>query len=158
MKQAEEGFASFYATHHAAIWAYLVRLGAPHALASDLAQDTFVRWLERDGAGFDGSARAYLYRIALHLFIDHARRSKREVAWDGVTEIAAPASSDDVIPQHVWSRLTMRERQLLWLAYAEGFTHDEIASITQLASDSIRVLLSRARARFQALQEDGSDA
>ena len=46
--QAEEGFASFYATHHAGIWAYLVRLGAPHALASDLAQDTFVRcaWTE----------------------------------------------------------------------------------------------------------------
>ena len=63
-----------------------------------------------------------------------------------------------MIPQHVWARLTMRERQLLWLAYAEGFTHDEIASITQLASDSIRVLLSRARARFQALQEGRSDA
>ena len=91
--QAEEGFASFYATHHAGIWAYLMRLGAPHALASDLAQDTFVRWLERDNTAFDGSARAYLYRIALHLFIDHARRSKREVAWDVAADVTAPNSS-----------------------------------------------------------------
>jgi RNA polymerase sigma-70 factor (ECF subfamily) len=43
----------------------------------------------------------------------------------------------------------------LWLAYAEGFTHDEIAAITGLAPDGIRVLLSRARARFQALQNEG---
>jgi RNA polymerase sigma-70 factor (ECF subfamily) len=156
---AEEDFASCYATHHAAIWAYLARMGASPTLASDLAQDTFVRWLEREVSGFDGNARAYLYRIAQHLFIDHARRSKREVAWDAAMELAAAdTDATAVIPRHVWARLTLRERQLLWLAYAEGFTHDEIASITQLASDSIRVLLSRARARFQALQEEHGDA
>lgn len=152
-----QDFASFYAAHHAGIWAYLLRLGASSALASDLAQDTFVRWLERD-ARFEGSARAYLYRVALHLFIDHARRSKREVAWDSVAEVADTQTPGERIPPHLWKRLTLRERQLLWLAYAEGFTHDEIAAITQLASDSIRVLLSRARARFQALQEEQPDA
>jgi len=47
---------------------------------------------------------------------------------------------------------------LLWLAYAEGFRHDEIAAITGLAPDGIRVLLSRARARFVALQEEKRDA
>jgi len=156
--QPEAGFASFYAAHHAAIWAYLARLGATPATASDLAQDTFVRWLERDMATVQDKPRAYLYRIALHLFIDHVRRSRREIAWDAVTEIAAPeADTSSVIPQRIWSQLTLRQRQLLWLAYAEGFSHDEIAGITGLGSDSIRVLLSRARARFQALQEERGD-
>jgi RNA polymerase sigma-70 factor (ECF subfamily) len=157
--QAEDGFASFYAAHHAAIWAYLLRLGATPAVAADLAQDTFVRWLERDVAKRQGNARAYLYTIALHLFIDHVRRSKREVAWDEATELAAPdTEARDGIPHRVWSRLTLRQRQLLWLAYAEGFSHDEIAAITGLAADGIRVLLSRARARFLALQEERADA
>ena len=157
--QGEEDFASFYAAHHAGIWAYLARLGASSAVASDLAQETFVRWLERDASEFRGSARAYLYRIALHQFIDHVRRSRREIAWDAVTEIAAPeADTSSVIPQRIWSQLTLRQRQLLWLAYAEGFSHDEIAAMTRLAPDSIRVLLSRARARCQALMEEHGDA
>ena len=156
---ADAGFASFYAAHHAAIWAYLARLGATPATASDLAQDTFVRWLERDATKVQDNPRAYLYRIALHLFIDHVRRSKREIAWDAVTEIAAPETeTPGVIPHRIWSQLTLRQRQLLWLAYAEGFSHDEIAGITGLGSDSIRVLLSRARAKFQALQEEHGDA
>jgi RNA polymerase sigma-70 factor (ECF subfamily) len=33
----------------------------------------------------------------------------------------------------------------LWLAYAEGYSHREIAEITGLASASIRLLLFRAR-------------
>ena len=163
--EVEADFASFYAAHHAAIWAYLARLGASPAVASDLAQDTFLRWLERDTAKVQDNARAYLYRIALHLFIDHARRGKREVAWDAVAEVAltehTTAESTDtigVIPPRIWSQLTLRQRQLLWLAYAEGFSHEEIAGITGLAADSIRVLLSRARSRFQALQAaDGNE-
>ncbi|KGQ20150.1 RNA polymerase, sigma-24 subunit, ECF subfamily [Lysobacter dokdonensis DS-58] len=153
-----DGFASFYAEHHAKLWAYLVRMGASHALASDLTQETFVRWLERNDAAFEGNARAYLYRVALNLYFDHARRGKREVAWDAVTDVAAATPGDAEIPQHVWRRLTTRERQLLWLSYAEGFTHDEIASITHLAAGSIRVLLSRARARFKTLQEEHDHA
>ena len=108
----DAGFASFYASHHAAIWAYLLRLGATPATASDLAQDTFVRWLEHDVAKVREHPRAYLYRIALHLFIDHGRRNKREVAWDAVTEVAAPeVETAGVIPQRIWSQLTLRPRK-----------------------------------------------
>ncbi len=48
-----------------------------------------------------------------------------------------------------------RDRQLLWLAYAEGYSHREIADITGLAVASIRLLLFRARrkiARFLRAQ------
>jgi RNA polymerase sigma-70 factor (ECF subfamily) len=157
----EQGFASFYATHHPRLWAFLVRMGASPAAASDLAQDAFVRWLERDNASFEGSAQAYLFRIAQHLFIDHVRRNRREVAWDSELEDVMSTDAqagDDGFPRDAWARLPLRQRQLLWLAYAEGFRHDEIAAITGLAPDGIRVLLSRARARFVALQEEKRDA
>jgi len=44
-----------------------------------------------------------------------------------------------------------RYRQLLWLAYAEGYSHREIAEITGLASASIRLLLFRARHKIARL-------
>ena len=47
-----------------------------------------------------------------------------------------------------------RERQLLWLAYAEGYSHREIAEITGLASASIRLLLFRARRKIARLLTD----
>ena len=47
-----------------------------------------------------------------------------------------------------------RERQLLWLAYAEGYSHREIAEITGLASASIRLLLFRARRKVARLLTD----
>ena len=150
----DEGFEAFYAAHHAGVWAYLLRLGATHAMASDLTQDAFVRWLERDAwAPKDVGARAYLYRIAQNLYVDQCRRQRRETAWDDGQESAA-ADDAEPFPTKIWARLPQRQRQLLWLAYAEGFSHGEIAAITGLAADGIRVLLSRARAKFQQLQNE----
>jgi len=155
MRDGEEGFAAFYADHYPGVWAYLLRLGAEPALASDVAQETFVRWLERKPAVIVGSARAYLYRTALNLYIDQYRRRRREIAWDAEVEESTasfPDEGPDSLSMPVWSRLSARQRQLLWLAYAEGFSHDEIAAITGLAAEGIRVLLARARSRFAMLQ------
>ena len=44
------------------------------------------------------------------------------------------------------ARLRPRDRQLLWLAHAENYSHREkFAEITGLAVTSIRLLLFRAR-------------
>jgi len=51
------------------------------------------------------------------------------------------------------ARLRPRERQLLWLAHAEGYSHAEIAGITGLATASIRLLLFRARRHMMRLIE-----
>jgi RNA polymerase sigma-70 factor (ECF subfamily) len=55
-------------------------------------------------------------------------------------------------------RMRPRDRQLLWLAYAEGYSHREIAAITGLASASIRLLLFRARRKIaRLLRENAAD-
>ena len=55
-------------------------------------------------------------------------------------------------------KMKPRERQLLWLAYAEGYSHREIAAITGLATASIKLLLFRARRRIAALLDAGGGA
>jgi RNA polymerase sigma-70 factor (ECF subfamily) len=51
-------------------------------------------------------------------------------------------------------RLKPRDRQLLWLAYVEGFSHREIAAVTDIHEKSVRVLLLRARERMMQILRD----
>ena len=145
-------FAATYAEQHRPVWAYLVRLGATKTLAEDLAQEVFVKWLNHAQSPDEPrQARAFLFTAATRLLIDRWRRERRFVSWDAAApvESVAPAA-DGMISGGAWAALTQREQQLLWLAYAEEFSHAEIADITGLAPASIKVLLSRARARLKA--------
>ena len=49
------------------------------------------------------------------------------------------------------AQMRPRDRQLLWLAHAEGYSHREIAEITGLREGSVRLLLYRARRKIARL-------
>jgi RNA polymerase sigma-70 factor (ECF subfamily) len=51
-----------------------------------------------------------------------------------------------------------RERQMLWLAHAEGYSHREIAQVMGLSTASIRLLLFRARRKIAALLRTSTSA
>jgi RNA polymerase sigma-70 factor (ECF subfamily) len=53
------------------------------------------------------------------------------------------------------ARLKPRERELLWLAYAQGSSHREIAEALGLKTGSVKLLLFRARRRLAALLRGG---
>jgi RNA polymerase sigma-70 factor (ECF subfamily) len=145
-------FAAIYAEQHRPLWAYLVRLGATRTAAEDLTQEAFVKWLTHAHSPDEPKqARAFLFTAATRLLIDRWRRERRFEPWDETVPVEAVApAGDGMISGDAWTALTQRERQLLWLAHAEEFNHDEIAGITGLASGSVKVLLSRARARLKA--------
>ena len=72
----------------------------------------------------------------------------------------APAESSepeqrDLDVVRVFSELKPRERALLWLAYVEGNSHADIAESLRLGRGSIKVMLSRARARLRDLLKSG---
>jgi RNA polymerase sigma-70 factor (ECF subfamily) len=48
-------------------------------------------------------------------------------------------------------QLKPRERSLLWLAYAQGCSHEEIAAALGVKTASMKALLHRARRRLLAL-------
>src|ERR1700761_7716041 len=70
-----EEFAAFYERSARPLWAYLARVSGNAALADDLLQESFLRFLGADHPT-DGevSARRYLFRIATNLMRDHWRR------------------------------------------------------------------------------------
>jgi RNA polymerase sigma-70 factor (ECF subfamily) len=148
-------FACFYATNQARLWAYLRRLGADPSQAQDIAQDAFMRWMESPAASWPAErARPYLFAIASNLLTDAWRRRRYEVSWDDELHGESTEEANLVaIPQAAWRVLSRRQRQMLWLAYAEQFNHQEIASVCGVAVASVRVLLARARARLATAME-----
>lgn len=156
-----EAFAGFYQRSARALWSYLARVSADPALADDLMQESFVRFLTADHPN-DGevAARRYLFRIATNLLRDHWRKP-RTTPIDEIPEerlAAAPHSDAQSILDPAMAQLRPRDRQLLWLAYAEGYSHREIAEVTGLASASIRLLLFRARRKMAQLLREQPNA
>ena len=154
-----EAFAAFYSRSARPLWAYLARVSADPSLADDLMQESFVRFLcaARPDDG-EVAARRYLFRIATNLLRDHWRRP-RQASIEQIPEeffaVSTSAQSDSrVLLGPALAQLRLRDRQLLWLAYAEGYSHREIAEVTGLASASIRLLLFRARRKIAALLRD----
>jgi RNA polymerase sigma-70 factor (ECF subfamily) len=62
-------------------------------------------------------------------------------------------ASDGELVARTFARLTRRERALLWLAYAQGSSHKEIASCLGVRTASVKLLLFRARRKMAALLE-----
>jgi RNA polymerase sigma-70 factor (ECF subfamily) len=159
-----EQFAAFYARSARQLWAYLARVSRDPALADDLAQESYVRFLcatvPQEG---EVAARKYLFKIATNLLRDHWRKpqsSSIEEVPEGLFEARCRAGQTEsqVMLGPAMAQMRPRDRQLLWLAYAEGYSHREIAEVTGLGSASIRLLLFRARRKMANLLRKGGEA
>ena len=150
-------FAAFFREVAAPLLGYLRRLGASQALAEDVAQDAFEGLVAKGGLHWDAlRARMYVYRSASNGYIDACRRRKPEVDWDSLPEQgdqAIDTVADELFTSPAWHALNARQRQLLWLAYAEEFSHREIASICGINENSVRVLLFRTRDKLKNAME-----
>lgn len=147
-----DAFTAFYERTARPLWAYLARVSGNHTLADDLLQECYLRFLSARIPEDEPACRRYLFRIGTNLLRDHWRRPNLTAIDDLVQEPAAPPDhirTETIDAQQVLSSafpsLRPRERQLLWLAYAEGASHREIAQITGLRETSIRLLLFRAK-------------
>jgi RNA polymerase sigma-70 factor (ECF subfamily) len=160
----DEAFAGFYERSARSLWAYLARTSGDPALAEDLMQESYVRFLSAAGSPShlhegEVACRRYLFRIATNLLRDHWRRP-RATSIEEVPEnfFARPGhatqSDSQMTLGPALAKMRPRERQLLWLAHAEGYSHGEIAEVTGLASASIRLLLFRARRKIARLLVD----
>ena len=159
-QMTEEAFRVFYDQTARPIWLYLARTTGDDRLADDLLQETYYRFL-RTRANFesDDHRRHYLFRIATNLVKDQWRRLRPSVV--DLDEVSAVTAAEDVNVgdgalrrmelTRALDQLKPRERTLLWLAYAQGFSHEEIASQLGLRTGSLKALLFRARRRLATL-------
>jgi len=156
LRMDEETFRGFYDRTARMLWAYLRHLTGSADAADDLLQESYYRFLRADATlATEALRKSYLFRIATNLAHDRFRRERRlpELVSDEREQAAGENTSRPDTRLHLaeaFSGLTPRERSLLWLAYAEGSSHQEIAARTGLRTGSIKSLLYRARRRLAA--------
>jgi RNA polymerase sigma-70 factor (ECF subfamily) len=151
----EQAFYGLYARTARSLRAYLGRVTGNRPLADDLLQETYFRFLRSSFNSDDEShQKNFLYRIATNLMRDHFRRPKREVGEVPEVGVEENISREVERRSDVGEALALlgpRDRAMLWLAYVEGSSHEEIAASLGLKPSSIRSMLHRARQRFAAI-------
>jgi RNA polymerase sigma-70 factor, ECF subfamily len=159
----EDTFRAFYDRTARPLWVYLSRITGSRDAADDLLQESYYRFLRAD-AQHEGEAhrRNSLFRIATNLARDGRRRGSRAYlvalpgGADGSTELAAATDVAGDAERRTdlgraMAQLKPRERQMLWLAYAQGLTHVDIAGALGVKAASVRLLLFRARHKLATL-------
>src|SRR5260370_2673648 len=145
-------FQVFYAKTAWGLRGYIRRSAGNEALADDILQESCLRLLRAELPALeDAPLKAYLYKIAASLLVDHWRRVKRERSWSlrnflGGEPATNPPGDSEAL--RFFRRLKPQEQLLLWLAYVAGFQHRGIATALGVGEKSVRVLLFRARKKL----------
>ena len=141
----EEAFRVFYELTARPVRVYLARMTRDDRLADDLLQETYYRFL-RSNAAFESD--------------DHRRRPLFEVPATAAVEATAATRAEHHTAEHAAQRIDLsraldqlkpRERSMLWLAYAQGWSHEEIAASLGVKTASLKSMLFRARHRLAVL-------
>jgi RNA polymerase sigma-70 factor (ECF subfamily) len=158
-----EAFARLFAAYAGRVKGYLLRLGAPSAIAEDLTQDAMVSvW--RRAASFDAAkakASTWIYVIARNAWIDKLRREKTELAYRTATIVSE--ESDDESPDDAAVRgqteeqvaaamatLSEEQRQVVRLSFFEDRPHSEIAERLSLPLGTVKSRLRLALIKLRA--------
>lgn len=137
---------------------YAARSLGSTSAADDVVQEAYARALA--SPNFPNNvqeARLYLFRVVSNLVTDQWRQRRRDIE-RASQDAPEPGRTDPGLRmdlEHLFSRLKLQERQLIWLAHVEGNDHFAIASALGLSAGSVKVLLHRARQKFAAYLRAG---
>ncbi|MBA4138946.1 MAG: RNA polymerase sigma factor [Segetibacter sp.] len=118
--------------------------------ARDIVQSAFEKmWRNRDVVKNEKS-KSYLFTVAYNQMIDHIRKVKRISLTEDFSETSngvyhQPATSARKTLQEALDRLNEIQRSLVMLKDYEGYSYEEIGTITGLNESQVRVYLHRAR-------------
>jgi RNA polymerase sigma-70 factor (ECF subfamily) len=139
------------------LYRYCHRLTGDPDVAEDVAQEAFVRLLDRGVTGERPALRVWLFKVATHLIRDRWRVSenrRRLLQINPVTPGGTPdparqlEQGEDVASvRAALDRLDDRDRELL-LMREEGFSYKDMAESVGVRATSIGTLLARAQKRF----------
>lgn len=122
--------------------------------ARDVVQTAFEKmWRSRNEVDA-AKSKSYLFTVAYHQMIDHLRKVKRVVLKEEFSETASvvnkPAHNLKKVLEEALNTLSETQRSLVLLKDYEGYSYEEIGSITGLSESQVKVYLHRARVQLKA--------
>lgn len=151
--EAEKTFTEIFHAHADAIFRHCAFKLFDRQLAADLTQETFLRvWQQIERGKEIENMKAFLYRVADNLVIDHVRK-KKAVSLDLLQERGfdpgqddLPATQNRMEMQRALAALQKLEepyRTAIQLRYVEGLTVTEIAALTSEPPNTVSVRIHR---------------
>jgi len=142
------------------VYAYLITLGLPAAVAQDTAQEVFLRYyVMRQRGETVENPRAWIFRVAHNLGLQVRAKQTRLHPIDGL--LGRHLTDDAVDPERgamnrqrrsrveqAIGSLSGQQRQCLFLR-AEGLRYREIAEAIGISSSSVSEFLKRAVAKLR---------
>ena len=148
--------------HHAAIYAYLRRLGADASCAEDLTQETYMRaWRSIESLRQAASLRSWLLTIARNEFFQRMRTGRIETV--GLEQAADGASgdprADDVVAlserdgavRDAVRRLEPDLKEAIALHYFQDLSFREVAAVLDVPSGTAKSRVHHALKCLRAL-------
>lgn len=151
----QEGLATIFDEYAPAIYKYLLRLGIHSQEADQIVGDVFARLLDKfaEGKGPRDNLRAYLFQIAYHLVVDHARERQRtaplEIALsmsketDSVQSMAEEKILLEKLSIAIERDLTEEQKNVIVLRFQEDFSLKETAEIIGKNVNAVKALQNR---------------
>ncbi len=130
-----------------------------HALADDLAQETFLEaWRGLARFRGDSAFATWLYRIAYSRFLMSARKRKDEQLgeWDGEAPSGEGATHARLDLERAMAKLSAPERAALTLCFALGLSNTEAAGALDMPLGTLKSHVLRGREKLKALLGDPS--
>lgn len=155
MSLDQDGLATIFDEYAPALYKYLLRLGVGSQEADQIVGDVFVRLLDKfeEGKGPYKNLRSYLFQIAYHLVVDHARERQRtaplEVALSMSNEMESVQSmaEEKILLEKLTIAmerdLTEEQKNVIVLRFQEDFSLQETADIIGKNVNAVKALQNR---------------
>lgn len=162
-EQEARSLSLLYQRHRNELLAFLTRKVRCRETARDLLQDAFVRLLHSEH-GQVGNLRAFLYRIATNLSIDHARRTQvrgvndeqalDQLLTDTTPERSAMAGNMLAHLERLIDGLPSPTREVFLLARVEQMSYKDIATRLGINERAVERHLNKALSHCTAAALD----
>lgn len=168
LQQAARGdanaYGEIYDRYIDAVYQYIYYRVGDRQDAEDLAETVFLKgWeaLRKNGTAVQ-NARAWLYRMAHNIVVDHYRTRKTNVGLDQAGELSENAPLPEQAVQtreqvtHLASAIRQLEhhfQQVIVCRFLNGLSHAETAEVTGIPENHLRVMQHRALVKLKQLLE-----
>jgi len=148
----KHAFRALYDEHIGRVYALCYRLTGEKGMAEDAAQEVFIQ-LWRKLNNFDGQSQfsTWLHSVTANITISYMRKQKGWVQRmfnlesSGISVMTAQSSSTDIDLEALVIRLPERARMVFVLHALEGYRHEDIANMLNMAVGSSKAQFFRAK-------------
>ena len=156
----QAAYSALVKLHQGKLRTFLFRLCKNATLTDDLAQETFLQGFRKvNSFSGKGNFSSWLFQIGYNCFLQECRKRRSRVekisAYAIEAEIHAQwfdkVSAEQLDMERAFLHISSEEAAALTLNYAHGYSHAEIAEITQLPVGTVKTHILRGKEKLRAL-------